>query len=74
MSARRGRSAYKLRERPGAESFAAAWDAAAEWGRINVHDHVIDRALHGAVTPRFRAGRQTGTVHRFYDAARPLRC
>lgn len=62
------RSAYKLRRRPGAESFAAAWDEAAQRGRINLHDHVIDRALNGATTPIFRQGRQTGTMFRYYDS------
>lgn len=61
------RSAYKLRERPGAESFALAWDSAAEFGRVNVHDHVIDRALNGAFVPRFYRGRQTGIGFRYYD-------
>lgn len=61
------RSAYLLRERPGAESFAAAWDAAAERGADNLRDHVIERALHGAVVPRFHRGRITGLVHRYYD-------
>lgn len=62
------RSAYRLRERPGAESFAAAWDEAVERGTDNVRDHVIDRALHGAVVPRFRRGKRTGLVHRYYDS------
>ena len=61
------RSAYKLRERPGAESFAAAWDAAADHGRINLHDHVIDRALNGGWTPRFYRGKPTGKAFRYYD-------
>ncbi|PWG01324.1 hypothetical protein [Sphingosinicella humi] len=62
------RGAHKLRSRPGAESFAAAWDEAAALGHDNLRDHVIDRALHGAVVPRFRAGRQVGVAHRYYDA------
>lgn len=61
------RSAYKLRERPGAESFAAAWDLALQMGTDNLRDHVIDRALHGAIVPRFHAGRQVGVAHRYYD-------
>lgn len=61
-------SAYRLRERPGSESFSAAWDEAADGGYRNIHDHVIDRALNGAVVPRFFKGRQTGVVHRFYDS------
>lgn len=61
------RSAYKLRERPGAEGFAAAWDEAADRGRFNLQDHVIDRALNGAYVPRFYRGRQTGMAFRHYD-------
>ena len=62
------RGAYDLLGRPGAESFAAAWDEAAERGADNLRDNVIDRALHGAVVPRFYAGRQTGVVHRYYGS------
>lgn len=62
------RSVHKLLERPDAESFSAACDEAMEHGYRNVHDHVIDRALNGAVVPRFYKGRQTGVVHRFYDS------
>ena len=58
------RSAYRLRERPGAESFAEAWDIALEIGLTNVRDNAIERALKGEVVPRFYRGKQVGLVHR----------
>jgi len=61
------RGAYRLLERPGAESFATAWDEAAERGRQSVCDHAIERALHGALEPVFRRGRQVGVRRRYYD-------
>jgi hypothetical protein len=38
---------YKLRARPGAEGFAAAWDAALEWGVLRLEDCALERALNG---------------------------
>jgi hypothetical protein len=58
-------SAYKLRDRPGAESFAAAWDVALQMGYDEAFGQAIDRALHGITTPRFYKGKQVGTRHRF---------
>ncbi|MBC7986122.1 MAG: hypothetical protein H7X93_05550 [Sphingomonadaceae bacterium] len=49
-------SAYKLRRRPGAESFAAAWDGALDTGRARMFDAAIDRALNGVTTLRLRLG------------------
>ena len=44
---------YKLRERPGAEDFRRAWDAALEWGRLRLEDCAMERAIHqGAHNPR----------------------
>ena len=54
------KSAYALRNRPGAESFAAAWDSAVGLGRSQVEIHAIDRALHGERRPVFYKGRQVG--------------
>jgi hypothetical protein len=54
------RSAYLLRDKPGAASFAAAWDKAAIVGRRAAVDAAIDRALHGERVPVFRAGRFRG--------------
>lgn len=38
---------YKLRARPGAEGFAAAWDEAAGWGLLRLEDCAIEAALRG---------------------------
>ena len=44
---------YKLRQRPGAEGFAAAWDEALEWGVLRIEDCAIERALaEGLSNPR----------------------
>jgi hypothetical protein len=49
-------SAYKLRKRAGAESFAAAWDAALSAGRAQMMDHLMERAIDGVTTIRLRLG------------------
>lgn len=36
---------YKLRARPGAEGFAAAWDEALQWGAMRLEDCALERAL-----------------------------
>ena len=50
------RSAYRLRERPGADSFAAAWDRALSMGRMRQFDHAMERALNGVTTIRVLRG------------------
>lgn len=57
-------SAYKLRERPGAESFSAAWDVAISIGYCDAFDRALERAKIGVITPRFYKGKQVGTRHR----------
>lgn len=57
---RSARSAYLLREKEGAESFAAAWDAAIMHGRKAAHSVAIDRALYGEITPIYRKGQFWG--------------
>ena len=57
-------SAYKLRERPGAESFAAAWDAAAAESYVRNFDMAIERVTVGIAVPRFYRGRQIATIYR----------
>jgi hypothetical protein len=55
-------SAYKLRGKPGAESFAAAWDAAlgAPVRRVTIDDlHFL--AYQGLIRPRFRGGKYIGS-------------
>lgn len=53
-------SAYALRAKFGAESFAAAWDEAVIAGRQGAEQVAISRALHGEMVPQFRAGKFTG--------------
>lgn len=36
---------YKLRAKPGAEGFAAAWDAALRWGAERIEDCALERAM-----------------------------
>jgi len=55
-------SAYKLRKRTDAESFAAAWDAALGMPvrRVTIDDLQF-LAYHGLVRPRFRGGKYIGS-------------
>jgi len=57
-------SAYNLRKRTGAESFAAAWDQVEREARDRALAWVIEHVMNGETLPRFRAGRFVGTVHR----------
>src|SRR3546814_5132985 len=50
------RSAYRLRDRPGAESFAQAWDRAIAMGRMRQFDYAMDRAINGITTVRVLRG------------------
>jgi hypothetical protein len=59
------KSAYRLRERPGPASFAAAWDKALGWGRDRTLDVAIERAICGEIVPIVRDGRCVGEIHRF---------
>jgi len=52
---------YKLRSKPGAEGFAAAWDAALERGVQRLEDCALERALHGTPTPIVSGGKLLGT-------------
>lgn len=49
-------SAYRLRARPGADSFAAAWDQALDIGRARMFDVAMTRALDGHTTIRITRG------------------
>ncbi|HMG47079.1 MAG TPA: hypothetical protein VK614_06435 [Allosphingosinicella sp.] len=66
------RSAYRLRERFGAESFAAAWDAAFALrpppARTNL-SQLWYRALFGKTRPIVRGGKQVGTITQPDNAA-----
>jgi hypothetical protein len=58
------KSAYRLRGRPGAESFAAAWERAQSWGRDRTVDVGLERALLGERVPIVRNGRVVGEIRR----------
>lgn len=62
------KSAYRLRARPGAESFAAAWDVAVSWGRSRVTALSLSRALAGEVRPYYYRGRKCGEHVRNTDS------
>jgi hypothetical protein len=49
-------SAYKLKGREGAESFAAEWDRAAGFGRAMQFDYAMERAINGVTTVKMRVG------------------
>lgn len=59
------RSAYRLLDRPGSESFAAAWAKALGWGQDRTLDKSLERSLAGEVVPIVRDGRVVGERHRF---------
>ena len=61
-------SAWRLRKRPGAESFAAAWDKAAGWGADHLTDLGMERCLKGEVRPVYYKGRKIGENIRFNDS------
>jgi len=66
------RSAYRLRERPGAESFAAAWDSAFALRpppATTNFSQLWHRALFGKTRPIVRRGEQVGTITQPDDAA-----
>lgn len=59
------KSAYRLLDRPGAESFKAAWPKAFGWGQDRTLDKSLERSLVGEVVPIVRDGRVVGERHRF---------
>jgi len=62
------RSCYRLRRAPGAENFAAAWDAAVEQAARKLVDLAFDRAIHGSEEPVFdREGCRVGRRMRQND-------
>lgn len=61
-------SAYRLRSRADAESFAAAWDAALSDARTRRFDALFERATIGVLVPRRYRGEFVGTRH-FHDNA-----
>jgi hypothetical protein len=57
-------AAYRLRERAGAESFAAAWQRALVWGRGRAVEIGVERALLGEEVPVMYRGRRIDTRRR----------
>ncbi|MFN3516144.1 MAG: hypothetical protein ACK4YM_03175 [Novosphingobium sp.] len=50
------KAAYALRARPGAQSFAQAWDRALGEGQARAFDWLMERALNGVTTIVLRTG------------------
>lgn len=61
------RSAYRLLDAPGADSFARAWDAAIDQGYARVQAEALERALKGAFVPIYRRGKLDRVEHRRCD-------
>ncbi|WP_285712886.1 hypothetical protein [Erythrobacter oryzae] len=59
---------YKLRQRPGAEGFRAAWDAALDRGVARLEDSALARAIQGEERPILHGGKVVGTERRHNDA------
>ncbi|HZF42772.1 MAG TPA: hypothetical protein VEZ48_05130 [Sphingomonadaceae bacterium] len=59
--------AYHLRRQPGAESFAAAWDAALDTGVDRLAAATMQRALHGVAVPVFWQGKKIGERRQYND-------
>ncbi len=59
--------AYHLRRQPGAEEFAAAWEAALDFGMKRVEDVAMDRALNGVEVPVYSYGQLVGTRISYND-------
>lgn len=52
---------YRLRGQPGAEGFAAAWEAAIDRGMARLEDCALERAILGEERPIVRGGEVIGT-------------
>lgn len=61
------RSAYRLMDADGADSFAAAWDEAIETGIERIRVDALARALHGAPVAFFRRGKLVRVEQRRND-------
>lgn len=59
--------AYHLRRQPGAEEFAAAWDAALAHRIDILRDAVMERAIHGTEMPVMSYGKHIGTRRIYND-------
>ena len=61
-------SAYRLRRRPGALGFVAAWEAAQDAAVQRLADTCLERAIHGDEVPVYSKGEIIGTRRRYPDA------
>jgi len=59
---------YKLRQRPGAQEFCAAWDAAVDRGVQRLEDGALARAIRGEERMVVSAGQHMGSEIRHNDA------
>ena len=59
---------YKLRQRPGADGFCAAWDAAVDRGVQRLEDCALARAIEGEERLVVSAGKVLGTERRHNEA------
>ncbi len=59
---------YKLRQRPGAEEFRAAWDLAVDLGVSRLEDCALARAIEGEERMVVSAGKVLGTERRHNEA------
>lgn len=61
------RSAYQLREKRGAESFAVAWHRAQAIGIDKLRDNVVERLLEGELVPHLYHGKLIGHRRKYSD-------
>ncbi|MGB3167672.1 MAG: hypothetical protein WBA68_12945 [Alteraurantiacibacter sp.] len=59
---------YKLRQRPGAQGFRAAWDAAVDRGMQRLEDCALQRAIEGEERKIVSAGQVVATERRHNEA------
>jgi len=59
---------YKLRKKPGAEEFDAAWDMAVDRGVARLEDSALARAMEGEELPIVSAGKMLGTYRKHNEA------
>jgi hypothetical protein len=62
-------SAWRLRGRAQAESFAAAWDSVLDEARARALDLAIERGIAGGMVPRYYRGRFVRMEHRADNGA-----
>jgi hypothetical protein len=61
------RSAYRLADAAGADSFVRAWDQAIDFGLTHLRGDCLDRTLNGEYVPVYRRGKLVRVEHRRND-------